>query len=126
MLINLSVVKKYLTPLIPSVVVIGIFFTLFHDDFNRDSKAQMKELKRLNDSLLTANTKILSEISQSQADSEKQDEIIRVLWEESFLLKEQIGGLKNELRNVKSQYEKANTHSDNFTSNDIQRYFSNL
>lgn len=126
MLAKILQYKKHFLPFLPTIIILGIFFTLFHDDFNRNSRKELKELKALNDSLKIENQKIMQDIKAGEEDMAKQDEIIKTLFEETFLLKEQLSDIKQEFKNVKNKYEKAKVFSDSFGSDDIKRYFSEL
>jgi peptidoglycan hydrolase CwlO-like protein len=119
-------IKKYLFQLLPSIIVLSIFFIFFYSPSNQMARKSIKELNVLNQSLKRANDSIILEIKSYEDDLNKSDEIIQSFMEEDGLLKKKLNSLNNKLTNLKSKYEEANSHSNNFDSSRIREYFSNI
>ncbi len=119
-------IKKYLFQLLPSIIIISLFFVFIHVPNNKEAKQKIKELNLINKQLKERNDSIQVEIGKFQEDMVKSDEIIKTLMEEDFLLKEKVSTLNNKITNLKSKYEEANSHANNFDSSAIKQYFSNL
>jgi uncharacterized coiled-coil DUF342 family protein len=120
------IIKKYLIQILPSIIIISLFFIFFYTPSNREAKKKIQELNLMNKRLQKANDSIQNEIVSFQEDLQKSDEIIESLFQEENVLKDKILKLNSQLTNIKSKYEKANNHSNDFNSNDIKRYFSDL
>jgi predicted nuclease with TOPRIM domain len=119
-------IKKYLIQILPSIIIVSLFFIFFYSPNNKEAKRQIKELTILNKRLQKANDSILVKIEYYNLDLDRSNEIIQSLYKEDAILKDKVLLLNSELKTLKSKYEKANNHSNNFSSNDIKRYFSNL
>jgi predicted nuclease with TOPRIM domain len=119
-------IKKYLIQFLPSIIIISLFFIFFYSPSNKEAKKQIKELNLLNKRLGKANDSILVQINKYESDLNKSDEIIKSLFEEDAKLKDKMININSQLTTLKSKYEKANNHSNDFNSIDIERYFSNL
>lgn len=119
-------IKKYLIQILPSIIILGLFFVFFYSPSNKESKRKIQELNLLNKQLKKANDSIRNEIVEFTSDMEKSDEIIKTLMEEEYLLKDKVNTLNSKITNLKSKYEEANNHANNFDSSAIKQYFSNL
>ena len=119
-------IKKYLIQILPSIIIISLFFAFIHVPNERASKKRIKELNLINKQLKQKNDSIQVEIVKFQEDMVKSDEIIKTLMEEDFLLKEKVNTLNNKITNLKHKYEEANSHANSFDSSAIKQYFSNL
>ena len=119
-------IKKYLIQILPSIIIISLFFIFFYSPSNKEARKRIQELNLENKKLQKANDSILVEIGYNNLDLERSDEIIESLFKEEADLKDKMNNLNSQLTTLKSKYEKANSHSNDFNSNDIKRYFSNL
>ena len=119
-------IKKYLYQLLPSVIIISLFFVFFYSPSNQANKQKIKELNLLNERLKKANDSIYLEIEEYQDDIDKSNAIIESMTKEDNLLKDKVNSLNNKITKLKSKYEEANSHANNFDSSLIRGYFSNL
>ena len=119
-------IKKYLIQILPSIIIVSLFFVFIHVPNNKEAKQKIKELNLINKQLKERNDSIQVEIGKFQEDMVKSDEIIKTLMEEDFLLKEKVSTLNNKITNLKHKYEEANSHANNFDSSAIKQYFSNI
>ncbi len=102
----------------------GLIMYLLFDTNTIDDKIQ--ELNRQNDSLRIVNNMIFSKINEYQVQLEDANKKITELKDIDANYQYIIKDINKKMTDLKSQYEKANNHSSNFTSTDIQRYFSDL
>lgn len=86
----------------------------------------VKELKKENDALQFENQKLSNLGDSLKHNIDKSSLVIESLTKKDQTLKIQIVQLNNKIINVKKEYEKANNHSNNFSSLDIERYFAEL
>lgn len=119
-------IKKYLYQILPSLIILSIFFVFFYSPQNQAAKKKIQEINLLNKRLKKQNDSIFLEIQSYEDDLKKSDEIIESLMEDDFLLKEKIKTLNKNLTQIKSKYEQANNHANHFDSSRIQEYFSNI
>jgi predicted RNase H-like nuclease (RuvC/YqgF family) len=124
---NKSFFRKYIVPLIPSIVIIGIFLIFSEGTFNSDNvKSQIKKLKRRNDSLQIQNNLLEAKMDSSFKEVESSHEVISNLMDSDYLKKRNIAKLDSQITNLKTKYEKAKTYSSNYGADDIKRYFADL
>ena len=90
------------------------------------ARKSIKELNIINQNLKRANDSVMLEIKSYDDDIKKSDEIIQTLMEEDWLLKDKVNSLNSKITQIKSKYEEANSHSNNFDSSRIREYFSNI
>lgn len=119
-------IKKYLLQILPSFIIISLFFIFFYSPSNKAARKEIQELNLINKRLKKSNDSIRLEIVQYKDDMAKSDEIIMTLMEEDHLLRDEVNELTDKITNLKSKYEKANTHANGFDSSAIKQYFSNL
>lgn len=119
-------IKKYLYQLLPSIIILGIFFVFFYSPSNKVGREKVQELNILNKRLKKTNDSIYLEIQKYKSDMTKSDEIIETLMEEEGMLREEIETLNIKITKIKGKYEKANNHANSFDSAAIRQYFSNL
>jgi len=118
--------KNILTTILPSIVIIGIYSIFAPSYLSKKFKADIKQLKEINATLKHKNDSILYQVENIKIDMERSDEIIKSLFDESETYKIQLQSINTKYSSLKSKYEKANSHSDSFTSHQISEYFSNL
>ena len=115
-------IKKYFLLALPSIIIISLFY-LFKPS-NQEINAKIKALKEENKMLKKANDSIFLSIKGLEKIKEDADHKIVLLEKEEEKQKEKIQEVNNKLTQLKHKYEKANNHSNNFSSDDVQRYFS--
>lgn len=108
--------------LLPSVVIIGLFYILKPN--NREINRELKRLKQENKILQKKNDSIFSVVKNLEGLKLKADEKIAELEAEEMKQEKEVAELNSKIKSIKKKYEKANTHSNNFTTADIQRYFT--
>jgi predicted RNase H-like nuclease (RuvC/YqgF family) len=87
-------------------------------------KEEIKALNAKNDSLRLANKVLKENIIANEKLLTSSDIKIQELKKEDENLKSKVKTLNNNISNLKQNYEKANSHSNNFSTIDIERYFS--
>lgn len=115
---------KWLITIIPSILV--LLFVWILKPGNSEIRKEIKALNKQNDSLKTANKLIFTKINEYQVKIEDANEKISELKNIDANYQYIIKDINKKMSDLKSQYEKANNHSTNFTSADIQGYFSNI
>lgn len=108
--------------MLPSVVIIGLFYILKPN--NGELNKELRRLKQENKMLQKKNDSIFVVIKGIEGLKLKADEKIAQLELEEKKQQNEIVELNSKIKSIKKKYEKANTHSDNFTTADIQRYFT--
>jgi predicted RNase H-like nuclease (RuvC/YqgF family) len=87
-------------------------------------KEEIKALNAKNDSLRKQNSILNKNIIANEKLLKSSDEKIVELKKEDENLKLKVKTLNNNISNLKHNYEKANSHSNNFSTIDIERYFA--
>jgi predicted RNase H-like nuclease (RuvC/YqgF family) len=87
-------------------------------------KEEIKALNAKNDSLRKQNSILNENIIANEKLLKSSDEKIVELKKEDENLKLKVKTLNNNISNLKHNYEKANSHSNNFSTIDIERYFA--
>jgi archaellum component FlaC len=70
------------------------------------------------------NKRLDSSIYENQLLIVKKSNEIAGLTDRDLGLQKEVKTLENKINNLKSNYEKANNHADNFSSDQISRYFT--
>jgi predicted nuclease with TOPRIM domain len=110
--------------LIIFIVVIG-YVGLF-DTGTKELKGKIKEIEKINDSLLRKNDFYRAErdsISIQLIQRQKQIETIECMEKE---LISKVSAIDKKINDIKPKYEKANDIVRNYNSDSISRYFANL
>jgi len=115
---------KWLIPIIPSILV--LLFVWIIKPGNSEINKEIKLLNKQNDSLRNANKMIFSKINEYENKLNDADEKITELKNIDANYQYIIRDINKKMTDLKSQYEKANSHSNNYTSADIQRYFADI
>ena len=107
---------------LPSIIIISLFYVLKPNsvEINKQLKALQEEtkmLKKQNDSIFVS-------IEQMDKLKEEADQKIAILEKDEERQAEQLKSVNSKLTQLKHKYEKASNHSANFSSDDVQRYFS--
>jgi predicted nuclease with TOPRIM domain len=107
-------------------VIIGIFTLDFILNANNINEDKISQLQLKNDSLLKVNNKLDSLNYNLYKELEVENNNIQVLKEKDLKLTNTLNELNTRLKTLNNKYEKANNYSNNFNSNEISSYFSNL
>jgi uncharacterized protein HemX len=107
---------------LPSIIILGLFYLLKPN--NSEINKELKRLKQENQILEKKNDSIFSVIKNLEQLKSKADEKISQLEAEEVKQEKEVTELNAKINSIKKKYEKANAHSTNFTSADIQRYFT--
>jgi hypothetical protein len=114
--------KKILLMALPSIIIISLFYVLKSN--NGEINKQLKELKEENKKLKKQNDSIFVSIEQMDKLKEESDNKIAILEKDEERQMEQLKSFNNKITQLKTKYEKASYHSANFSSDDVQRYFT--
>ena len=90
------------------------------------TNTDIKQLKVINDSLLSSNKKLEQSNDSLKNNIDKSALVIETLNKKDGTYKEKVVQLNNKIQSLKGKYEEANNHANNFGSLDIQRYFAEL
>jgi len=107
---------------LPSIIILGLFYLLKPN--NSEINKELKRLKQENQILEKKNDSIFSVIKNLEQLKSKADEKISQLEAEEVKQEKEVTELNAKIKSIKKKYEKANSHSTNFTSADIQGYFT--
>lgn len=122
-----SIITKYLLiAVLPSALAITLYITLFENHNNRDDKKAIKELQKDNKRLSLENDSIRLQLETKEKDVKKYESIIAELLAQKEVLTDKVDSVSGLIKQNNKGYEKAAHHSDNYGTNDIQRYFSNI
>lgn len=114
-------IKNVLLMILPSLIILSLWYILVPSSKYKD---EIKQLNAKNDSLRSANIDLRKNIVANEKLLVASDERIDELKKQDEILKSKVHTLNTNISNLKHHYEKANSHSNNFTTIDIQRYFS--
>jgi predicted nuclease with TOPRIM domain len=138
---QIGVIAQELEPVVPQAVtycdindeygvsygnLAGLFIEAIKEQqqtINKQSE-EIKELNAKNDSLRLANKVLKENIMANEKLLTSSDIKIQELKKEDENLKSKVKTLNNNISNLKQNYEKANSHSNNFSTIDIERYFA--
>jgi septal ring factor EnvC (AmiA/AmiB activator) len=126
MLVGKFLTKAFFLSVLPSTLIIVLYFTLFHTPASDETKKEIKSLKQQNALLKKENDSIIKSIIYQEKEIAKGEEIILQLSTEKQTLYDNLDSINKKIQNNQKQYDNANRHADNYSSNDIKRYFSNL
>lgn len=126
MVIGKYFTKAFFLTILPSALILVLYYTLIHTPQSDEAKKQIKSLKEQNEVLKKQNDSILKSIVQQQEDINRSEEIIGELNEQKEQLYQNLDSVNKKIQKNQTQYDHANRHADNYSSNDIRRYFSNL
>jgi len=112
-----------------TIVLLTLFaFYYAFDNYKNDKEYDIKieKLNKANDSLLIANKKIQMEIGAYIEQNKIKENIIKELMDRDSVLQKQIANISIDLKKIKNKYEEANNRANSFSSNDIEKYFTDL
>jgi Tfp pilus assembly protein PilN len=107
-------------------MIIGVLILNYVFNSHDISEDAIMHLKTQNDSLLKQNLKIDSINKQLHENLAKEDEAIELLNEKDLHQQIMIKELNTKIKTLNKKYEKANNYSNDYNSNEISSYFSNL
>ena len=107
-------------------MVMGILILTYVFNRHNISEDAIIHLQSQNDSLLRANLKIDSINKQLSQNLAKEDEAIELLNQKDMQQQSIIKELNTRIKTLNKKYEKANNYSNDYNSNEISSYFSNL
>jgi uncharacterized protein YxeA len=114
--------KKILLIALPSIIIISLFYLLKPN--NGEINKQIKALQEENKLLKKQNDSIFVSIKGMEKLKDESDHKIAVLEKDEARQMEQLKSVNTKLTQLKHKYEKASNHSANFSSDDVQRYFT--
>lgn len=111
------------------IIIVLLIFSIYYLFFNshlldaiNDDKIEAYRLQ--NDSLKKATDSILLSEKKYQEKLNQQDTFINKQKEEMSVYKNKIAKVNDKISFLKYNYEQANTHANNFSSVELQRYFA--
>jgi cell division protein FtsB len=107
--------RNILVIILISLLFISLFFLLFNDK-------QINGLKKANEEILNQNRVLDSLNGTYMVEIKKKDSVIGKLVNQDNILKNKVLSIDSKIKAI--NYEKANSHSDNFGSEQLRRYFA--
>jgi hypothetical protein len=125
--INKNNMKKLYIQITIVLLTLFAFYYAFNN-YKNDKEYDIKidRLNKVNDSLLIVNKKIEIEIGTYIEQNKIKEDIIKELMERDTILQKQIANISIDLKKIKKKYEEANNRANSLTSDDIERYFTDL
>ena len=111
---------KILAFLIILILIVGFIFYIFRVS----SSSKIEKLLKENEQLINDNRRLDSSIYENQLSNIRKSNEITGLTDKDLKLQKDVKTLQNKIKNLKSDYEKANNHADNFGSEQLSRYFA--
>ena len=111
---------KILGFLIILILIVGYIFY----NFRVSSSSKIEKLLKENEQLINDNRRLDSSIYENQLLIIKKSNEIAGLTDKDLGLQKDVKKLENKIKNLKTDYEKANNHADNFSSDQLSRYFA--
>ena len=111
---------KILAFLIILILIVGYIFY----NFRVSSSSKIEKLLKENEQLINDNRRLDSSIYENQLLIIKKSNEIAGLTDKDLGLQKDVKKLENKIKNLKTDYEKANNHADNFSSDQLSRYFT--
>lgn len=106
----------------PSVIMFGLFMLL--KPSNKELNKEIYRLKKENKILSVKNDSIHIQIKRIESLKKDAEDRIAIFEQNGKEQEKKVQELNEKLKKFKKKYEKAINHSANFSSADIQRYFS--
>jgi Tfp pilus assembly protein PilO len=117
---NLKMIPKILSFLIILILVAFLIFNFLKNN----NISEILKLSQNNEKLLYDNNRLNSNIYEYKLTIVEKINEIEEITEKELELQKEVKTLQNKIKNLKSDYEKANIHADNFSSNQLSRYFA--
>jgi len=106
------------------LIILIVIVVYFFYNFQVSSSAKIQALLKENEQLMDDNRRLDSSIYENQLAIIRKSNEIAGLTDKDLELQKDVKTLQNKIKNLKSDYEKANNHADNFSSNQLSRYFA--
>ena len=104
------------------IFIILISFILLYFIVNKFNENQINGLKKANEEILNQNRVLDSLNGTYMVEIKKKDSVIGNLVNQDNILKNKVLSIDSKIKAI--NYEKANSHSDNFNSEQLRRYFA--
>jgi predicted RND superfamily exporter protein len=105
------------------IILILIVAYIFYN-FRLSSSSKIEKLLKENEQLINDNRRLDSSIYENQLLIIKKSNEIAGLTDKDLGLQKDVKKLENKIKNLKTDYEKANNHADNFSSDQLSKYFT--
>jgi len=105
------------------IILLLVGFYFFYN-LQVSSSSKIATLLEKNEQLMNYNKRLDSSIYENQLLIVQKSNEIAGLTDRDLGLQKEVKTLENKINNLKSNYEKANNHADNFSSDQISRYFT--
>ena len=105
------------------IILLLVGFYFFYN-LQVSSSSKIATLLEKNEQLMNYNKRLDSSIYENQLLILQKSNEIAGLTDRDLGLQKEVKTLENKINNLKSNYEKANNHADNFSSDQISRYFT--
>ena len=106
------------------LIILIVIVVYFFYNFQVSSSAKIQALLKENEQLMDDNRRLDSSIYENQLAIIRKSNEIAGLTDKDLELQKDVKTLQNKIKNLKSDYEKANNHADNFSSDQLSRYFT--
>jgi len=105
------------------IILLLVGFYFFYN-LQVSSSSKIATLLEKNQQLMNDNKRLDSSIYENQLLIVQKSNEIAGLTDRDLGLQKNVKTLENKINNLKSNYEKANNHADNFSSDQLSRYFT--
>jgi hypothetical protein len=105
------------------IILLLVGFYFFYN-LQVSSSSKIATLLEKNEQLMNYNKRLDSSIYENQLLIVQKSNEIAGLTDRDLGLQKEVKTLENKINNLKSNYEKANNHADNFSSDQLSRYFT--
>jgi len=105
------------------IILLLVGFYFFYN-LQVSSSSKIATLLEKNEQLMNDNKRLDSSIYENQLLILQKSNEIAGLTDRDLGLQKDVKKLENKIKNLKSDYEKANNHADNFSSDQLSRYFT--
>jgi len=105
------------------IILLLVGFYFFYN-LQVSSSSKIATLLGKNEQLMNDNKRLDSSIYENQLLIVQKSNEIAGLTDRDLGLQKNVKTLENKINNLKSNYEKANNHADNFSSDQLSRYFT--
>jgi len=106
------------------LIILILIVVYFFYNLQVSSSAKIQALLKENEQLMDDNRRLDSSIYENQLAIIRKSNEIAGLTDKDLELQKDVKTLQNKIKNLKSDYEKANNHADNFSSDQLSRYFT--
>lgn len=123
--LNIKIQKQsFLPKMLAFFLILFLIGLYFFYNFRVSSNSKIEKLLKENEELMIENMRLDSNIYENQLLIVRKSNEIAGLTDKDLGLQKNVKTLENKIKNLKSDYEKANNHADNFGSEQLSRYFA--